>query len=200
MSLFFETIRALNGTFHHLMFHQRRLDHTQRHHFGTAGTIDLVHHLPSPPDEGLYRCKVLYDTTIRGIHFFPYTPRSPRSFTVIQSDIRYPFKHVDRRAIDHLVSRKGTADDIIIADANGCVKDTSIANIAIRKGGLWLTPRNPLFCGTTRERLIEAGWLIEKEIITEDLKHLEGFAVMNAMIDFVIVKDPYFMFANFGYT
>jgi 4-amino-4-deoxychorismate lyase len=67
------------------------------------------------------------------------------------------------------------------------VTDTSIANVAFYKDGLWFTPKKPLLEGTTRARLLNAGKIIEKDIGVKELKNYSKVALMNAMIDFDII-------------
>ena len=75
---------------------------------------------------------------------------------------------------------------------NGIVTDTSIANIAIFYENSWITSTQCLLKGTTRARLIEEKKLIEKDISLEMLKNASQIALMNAMIDFDIIKNHSF--------
>ena len=75
---------------------------------------------------------------------------------------------------------------------NGIVTDTSIANIAIYYENSWITSKKCLLKGTTRARLIEEKKLIEKDISLEMLKNASQIALMNAMIDFDIIKNHSF--------
>ena len=55
---------------------------------------------------------------------------------------------------------------------------------------MWITSKNCLLKGTTRNRLLEEKFLIEKDISIKMLKKASKIALMNAMIDFDI-KDNY---------
>ncbi len=44
--------------------------------------------------------------------------------------------------------------------------------------------QNPLLRGTFREKMLLDGLLVEKNIRSDDIKHLLSFALMNAMIGF----------------
>ena len=59
--------------------------------------------------------------------------------------------------------------------------------MAFYSSGLWYTPLKPLLRGTTRQKLVDEGKIIEKEIRVEDLKNYSKVALMNAMIDFDII-------------
>ena len=67
--------------------------------------------------------------------------------------------------------------------------DTPIANIALYVDGEWKTPKNPLLKGTARARFIEEGWLKEQELTTTDLRNTKKFAIMNALIEWMEIKD-----------
>ncbi len=187
MKRFFETIRVQDGKAYHLFYHNQRLNTTIKAHFGFDATIDLANYI-TPPKRGLFRCKVIYSNTIESIQFFPYTPRRINSFTLVTSSIEYSYKYLDRSPIDALFAKREGSDEIIIVK-NGLLTDTSIANIAFYYKKSWLTPKNPLLPGTTRARLLEAKRLIPTEISHQDLKKFDTMALMNAMIDFVILTD-----------
>ena len=72
---------------------------------------------------------------------------------IIDNQINYNSKKLNRINIDTLYAKKALNDEIIIIK-NGLVTDTSIANIAILYEGKWLTPKTPLLYGTTRSRYL----------------------------------------------
>ena len=187
MSLFFETIRVIDKKIQNLHYHNARLNHTIQANFGIQANIDLREHIEQR-DLDKERCKVLYSDTIKEVQFFTLTPRKVHSLKVLQSDITYNFKNVDREEIDKLFSKKENCDDILIIK-DGFVTDTSIANIALYDGERWVTPQKPLLRGTLREKLLEKERLVTKDIKIEDLKHFSHLALMNAMIGFQIQKN-----------
>ena len=187
MKCFFETIRVQDGQVYHLPFHNARLNATIKAHFNLDANIDLKNYI-TPPKKGLFRCKVIYSDTIESVNFYPYTPRKIKSFKLIASNIEYSYKYLDRSHIDALFAQKGECDDIIIVK-NGLLTDTSIANIAFYYKNNWLTPKTPLLPGTTRARFIEKKILIPTDISSQDYKKFDTMALMNAMIDFMIIKD-----------
>ena len=193
MSLFFETIKVQNGVSYNLPFHQQRLNYTIEKNFQKKSTISLKNFISPPKDNLLYRCKVIYDYEIKSVNFYPYTPKTIKSFKIIHSNIKYPFKYADRTSIDELFSKRDGLDEILIVDEKGFLKDTSIANIAIKKDGAWFTPRNPLLFGTMREKFIEDNILIQKDIKLKDIENIDSFAIMNAMIGFIEIKEAIFM-------
>ncbi len=184
---FFETIRIEGGKAFNLLYHNRRFWRTQREIFGLNARVDLASVI-SPPSNGLYRCKIIYDETIRSVTYYPYTPKIPSTFKLINASITYSYKYLDRSAIDELFAQRGKADEIIIVK-DGLLTDTSIANIAFYYRGEWLTPKKALLAGTTRERLLEQKRLKVAEIAAKDTKKFATMAIMNAMIDFTILKN-----------
>jgi 4-amino-4-deoxychorismate lyase len=184
---FFETIKIENGRAKHLTYHNERLNRTLKAHYPKAAPIDLTQCI-EPPKEGLWRCKVIYSERVESVEFYPYAPRSIKSFKLIKSDIDYSYKYLDRSAIDALFAQRGTADEIIIVK-EGLITDTSIANIALFNGYEWHTPQTPLLPGTTRERLLRAGLLVPKKIYAHEIENYEKIALLNAMIEFHVINE-----------
>ena len=104
--------------------------------------------------------------------------REFKEFIIVESDIEYRHKYANRDEIDAL--KVDETEIIIVKD--GFLTDTSIANIAIRVDGIWLTPKTPLLQGTTRARLIERGFLKCEDLTIEDLKKAQNFALMNVKV------------------
>lgn len=182
-----ETIYCENGRPSHLPYHQRRVN-TSLKQLGSTTQYDLAS-LITPPDDTLYRCRIIYDDKSINIQYLPYQKRVIHTLQLIQADdLDYALKYADREEIDKLFAQKGDTDDILVVQ-NGLITDTSIANIALFDGTRWLTPREPLLKGTTRARLLEEKKIFESDIYLKDLDLYTGFALMNAMIDFDVVKN-----------
>lgn len=181
--LFFETIKCYEDNIFHLDYHKKRVART------IGKNIDLNEYI-YPPSIDLLRCKVIYNRNdIVDIKYYPYKKRDIKSFKIVyDEDINYQYKSINRDCINKLYSLKDTADDIIIFK-NGYMRDTSIANIAILLDDIWVTPKTPLLNGTTKERLLEEGFLKESDITLNQLLKSSKLATMNAMIDFNIIKD-----------
>ncbi|NVJ53882.1 MAG: aminotransferase class IV [Campylobacteraceae bacterium] len=180
---YFETIKCEDYEVFNLEYHEKRVAKT------VSLNLNLQEYLYAPSKD-LYRCKVVYDeNSILSVDFFAYKKREIKSFKIIEDDrIEYSKKYLNRSSLDNLYEKREACDEIIIIK-NGLVTDTSIANIAIFDGTNWLTPKQPLLEGTTRARLLKEGSLVEKDIDLQMLKSCEKLALMNAMIDFDIIKD-----------
>jgi len=193
MELFFETFRIEHRIAHNLAAHTARLNQTRHDVFGIHRSIDLAEHLPTPPDEDLYRCRITYAQSIERVELLPYSPRPQRRFRIIRTDIAYPRKSTDRREIDALFAQRDGADEILMVSPDGYLRDTSIANIALRIRHRWFTPADPLLPGTLRAKLLNEKHLDLAQLTLGDLKEAEAFAVMNAMRGFTIIDKADFI-------
>lgn len=188
MSRFLETIRIEEGKPMHLPWHQQRVEATLRHFYpgkiSDADVYPLFDILLSCriPCEGTCRCRIRYDDNSLEVDFSPYEFHPVHSLRLIEAPAgyNYAFKYTNRAVLEELYSRRGHVDDILIT-RNGYITDTSIANIAFRKGDRWYTPVHPLLAGTTWKRLVSSGTIIPRPIHTNDLHRFEAFLVFNAM-------------------
>lgn len=180
---YFETIKCDDYEVFNLEYHNKRI----------ANTIGLNINLQEyvyPANSDLLRCKVIYNKDeILDVQYFAYKKREINSFKLlIDDEINYSKKYLNRDALDRLYEKKDDFDEVIIVK-NGIVADTTIANIAIYYENSWITSKNCLLKGTTRDRLIDEKFLIEKDISVKMLKKATKLALMNAMIDFDIKED-----------
>ena len=182
-NIYFETIKCEDFEIFNLEYHNKRVANT------IGLNINLQEYIYPPSEENL-RCKVTYNNyEILNVEYFPYLKREINSFKIIfDNDISYNKKYLDRENLDKLFIKKDTADEIIIIK-NDIVSDTSIANIAIFYENTWLTSKNCLLNGTTRNRLLEEKFLIEKDITLDMLRNASKIALMNAMIGFDIKEN-----------
>lgn len=185
--LFLETIKIHEGRIRHLPYHQQRVERTVRAHYPQAEIPQLQRHLQKIPTAGIYKCRILYNDRIQTVTFEHYTPKPVRTFTVIESAIDYAYKYADRSALERL--KESVPTDEIIIQKEGLLTDTSYSNLAFYDGNRWITPRSPLLQGTMRAKLLEEGRLIEGEVTLDDLKKFKDIALMNAMIEFKVLKN-----------
>lgn len=182
---FFETIRVVDGDALHLKYHQRRYERVLTS-LEAKKFKSLVEYI-KPPNSGLYRCKIVYDADDISVEFFEYKKREIKSLKLVYDDeIKYTYKSSSRELLDEVFSQRDTCHDVLIVK-DSFITDTTIANVAFLKDGLWYSPKNPLLYGTTRARLLDEGRLILKNIRVEELGEYSGLALMNAMIDFDII-------------
>lgn len=186
-NLLFETIHCEDGVIAHLSYHQKRLTNSLQC-LGSKAHFDLKE-LIVPPSNGLYRCRFLYDDTDYRIEFHPYTPRPIASLRLVFDDtVHYPLKYTNRDQFNSLFARREACDDVLIVK-EGILRDTTIANIALFIEGQWLTPQQPLLHGTTRERLLDEGFLLPAVLTPNDIPKAQKIAIMNAMVGFVEIEN-----------
>jgi 4-amino-4-deoxychorismate lyase len=179
-----ETIHILEGKALHLPYHQKRLDASRK----CLGFHSALHLKLSPPKEGEYKCRIVYEKEIESIEYLPYHKKEIRSFKLLNSDIVYDLKYENRDEINALLQHKSSADEIIIVK-NGLVTDTSIANLAFFDGENWLTPRAPLLKGTARQRLLDEHKIRCVDIAFTQIKNYKKIALMNAMVGFCVIEN-----------
>lgn len=191
MFRFLETIAIVDGRVQRLPWHQRRVGDTLHAH-GQQATLDLYDtiYAHSVPGSGIVKCRILYDAGIADVQFSAYVPRSIKTLRLVEdNELSYPFKYSDRAAIDRAFDQRGDCDDILVVKA-GEIRDSSIANVALRKGDVWYTPREPLLKGTMRTWLLEHGKLSQADIRPNDLPAFDGYKLINAMLGFTSVEYP----------
>jgi len=192
---FFETIKILDGEIFHINYHQKRYESVLK-----AFDIEDVKKLKDfieIPKYGLYRCRLVYDLSVSPhnieVQYLEYKKRDIKTLKVVfDNEIDYKYKSTCRDNIDKLYDLRDDCDDIIIIK-NLLVTDTSIANIAFYTSSGWITPKKPLLKGTTRQRLIDEGKLLEVDIKVQDIKSFSKVALLNAMIDFDILETCEFL-------
>ena len=190
-SSFIETIKVLDGEVFHIEYHQKRYENVLAS-YGVVSDKRLLDFI-NPPEWGLYRCRLVYDKENIEVEYHEYKKREISSFKLIfDNDIEYAQKSTLRTKIDEHFATKEEADDIVIIKEL-LVTDTSIANIAFYKNGIWSTPKNPLLKGTTRERLLDEGKLVEADIKANELRSFSKIALLNAMIGFNIIDEFEFL-------
>lgn len=184
MQRLLETIKCLDGHCFYLSYHLARIN-ASRQKLGLTTPLELV---LTPPQKGLFRCRLIYADKILKIEYLPYKMKVPHSFKLVHSNISYDLKYEDRDELNALFEKAEEADEIIIIK-DGFVTDTSTANLCFFDGKQWLTPRKPLLYGTTRQRLLDEKKVISADISFEDIHKYSKIAVMNAMTDFQIIEN-----------
>lgn len=178
-----ETIRLEDGKFQRLFYHQQRLDDALNHFFkGTA--IQLTNELNQHgfPKQGLYKCRVIYDSRIVKIEFEPYTIRAISSLKMIDvPSISYPFKWEDRDKLMNAFDKRQQCDDVLIIK-EGLITDTSYSNIVFKRDREWITPSSCLLKGTMRQYLLDSGRVREEQIREKNIRNFEKFKLINALM------------------
>ena len=180
--LLLETIKIEDGKIHNLPYHQQRCNYSRKMLYNTQNILDLSLYIVAPK-KGLYRCRILYNTTLHSIEYIPYKAKEIHMLKIVSSDITYTHKYANRKPFDTLLKRYANFDEIII-EKNGFLSDTTISNIAFYDKQKWVTPSSCLLKGTMRQQLIDKGFLHTKEIKSKDLLQYTKVALINAMLGF----------------
>jgi 4-amino-4-deoxychorismate lyase len=184
---FLETIKSIDGRVSNISYHQKRYESVLSS-LGISVYKNLQEYL-HPPSSGLYRCRLVYTLDSISVTYHAYTKRDIHSLRLVYDNtIEYAKKLTARDRINELFELREECDDILIVK-NGRITDTSIANVAFYKNDIWYTPASPLLRGTTRQRLLDEGFLHTADINVEDLKKYSQIALLNAMIDFDIIAS-----------
>ena len=186
MCRFFESIKLQDGEFNHLNLHQERVKKAMADFYPKLKVIDLAEFLQqtSFPVEGIYKCRLVYDSEIRQVEFVKYVKREIRSLRLVEINIKsLPYKLEDRSEIAAAMVQRGDCDDVLLVK-DKLITDTSFSNIAFFDGKKWFTPRIPLIFGVNRSHLLKQGALIEKDITPNDLLNFQRVALFNAMNEF----------------
>jgi 4-amino-4-deoxychorismate lyase len=181
-----ETIKIENKKPFFLEYHNERLNKARKEIFGLKNEIDLKEHLIIPADKKLYKLRVIYSKEIEKVTLAPYKIVTPKSFRVVKFDGNYNYKYLKRDEINRLKEENKDVDEIILLKENK-IGDTTIANIALFLDGKWFTPKNPILEGVTRKRYLKLGLLRERDLFIQDLKKAKKIALLNAMVDFLVL-------------
>lgn len=189
LSLFLETICVEAYKPLHIEYHNQRLHRTQKEIFSCNKRVDLST-LINPPDAQRYRCRILYHQDIESIEYLAYEPKKIDTIRVIEHCLEYHYKYANRDQLNQLMQTHNDSDEVLIV-CHGLITDTTIANIAFLERGRWITPKEPLLRGTTRQRLLDEGFLACKNIEVDKILHYDGVALMNAMVGFRIINPTW---------
>jgi len=187
--LFLETICVEAYKPLHIEYHNRRFHRTQKEIFSTDRAFDLAT-LIDPPDAQRYRCRILYGQNIESIGYTLYQPKKIDTIRVIERCLEYPYKYANRDQLNQLTQTYNESDEVLMA-CHGLVTDTTIANIAFLEKEQWITPKEPLLRGITRQRLLDEGFLVCKNVKVDQILHYDGVALMNAMVGFRIISPTW---------
>lgn len=186
MCRFVESIKLKDGVFYRLKLHQERVNKAFVACYPDEEPISLFEILNQSliPQAGIFKCRIVYDSTVSLLEFVPYNRREIRSLKLVETELEsYPYKLEDRTGFNAAFAQRGDCDDVLLVK-NGLLTDTSYCNIALYDGKSWVTPRLPLLYGVNRADLLAHEKLIEKDIHVGELKNYQKIALFNAMIEF----------------
>lgn len=181
-----ESIKLQNGVFQRLKLHQKRVNKAFEICFPGKNLFNLTELLCSGtfPQEGIYKCRIVFDENQQEIEILPYIRREIKSLKLVDIQLdTSEFKPENRTEINAAFSKRANCDDVLL-ERNGFLTDTSYCNVAFYDGENWFTPTLPLIYGVNRAELIQTGKIIEKEIPVSELRNYKQIALFNALIEF----------------
>ncbi|HEY6914841.1 MAG TPA: aminotransferase class IV [Paludibacter sp.] len=186
MCRFVESIKLKDGVFYRLKLHQERVNKAFAACYPTEEPISIFENLNQliVPQEGIYKCRMVYDEDVQLLELVPYERREIRTLKLVETNLEsLAYKLEDRTGFNAAFAQRGFCDDVLLVK-NGLLTDTSYCNIALYDGQNWFTPLTPLLYGVNRAELLAQEILIEKDITVEELKNYQKIAMFNAMIEF----------------
>lgn len=122
------------------------------------------------------------------LDLMPSTPTRPVRLTVdpepvCSHSVWLLHKTTRREAYDVRAARHPYADDVLLVNEHGQLTESTIANLAVRLDGTWLTPPVGSGClpGVERTRLVHEGRLTERILSFADLQLNDGLALVNSL-------------------
>jgi para-aminobenzoate synthetase/4-amino-4-deoxychorismate lyase len=190
----FETLRHTPGEgFRHLQEHLARLSSSARY-FGFTFDRDeilaaLARAVAGAEEEARVRLTLARDGDIdTEARPLPSASDGPVRLAldgepVDPSDVWLFHKTTNRAPYDRRRSKRPDTDDVVLVNIRGEVTESTIANLAARIDGGWLTPPRDsgLLAGTYREVLLRDGQLSEQPITVEELLRAEAVALVSSV-------------------
>ena len=185
MSRFIESIKVEDQQIFLAELHQKRMNETFSHFGKDCKIVIQSLFLNLEHDEyGLYKFRIEYDLENNfKTQIVPYAISEHNDFElVINNEIDYSFKSVDRKQFQKL-KNDSDADEIIIVKENQ-ITDTSYSNLLFLKDKTWFTPKTYLLNGVMRQSLLASKKIKETEITIDNIKEFSHFQLINALNDF----------------
>ncbi len=161
------------------------MNRTRAEVWGEEQAIRLTDFLSIPEQLGTdtHKCRVIYGSQIIGVEWEKYQLRPVQTLRLIEDDsIDYSYKYQNREILRSLFEKRESCDDVLILK-NGCITDTSYANVAFFDGSIWQTPGTSLLPGTRRAALLDKGIIQLAGISVSDLSRYSHVRLLNAMMD-----------------
>ncbi len=183
---FIETIALLDGKVGLLALHQERMERTAEAFGWSAPQLPNLEDLcPEELCQGRVKCRVLYQKDIQEISFEAYQRRSVKklALALLPKGYTYKYKSSERSVLNQL-REDSQADEVLLMDEDGYLRDTSYTNLIFFKDGEWFTPEKALLEGVQRAYLLQTGRIQKADIHKDDLQSYSHLALINALMPF----------------
>lgn len=180
-----ESIQIKDGQIPLLPYHENRANCTRKLFSGIDEPLDIGAAIreKGPFQDGLYKCRVVYNEKIEEIIVQSYQIRDIKTVRLVEdNEITYDFKFLERPALDILYQNRDVCDEIMIAK-KGLITDAYYYNYIFEKAGRWFTPKSPLLKGCRRAALIDSGELCTADIHVDRIFDYDRIHLINAMTE-----------------
>ena len=177
-----ETIQVQDGRFQNIEYHNKRFNYSRLELFNLDDfqCLEKLIKIPFECSEGIFRCRVIYESAIKEITFTPYIYKEIKTLKLVDiGDWEYAYKYADRSFMTNLLNENKDFDEVIMVK-EGFITDCTIASLVFWDGTNWFTPSTSLLKGTKRQQLLDKQEITEREIRVEDLGKYEGVCLINA--------------------
>ncbi|MCX7881735.1 MAG: aminotransferase class IV [Brevinematales bacterium] len=183
MFQFFESIRLEKDGFQLLEYHQRRVTETCAKYYPGKKPWELHRILvPVPRVEGRTKCRLVYDGEAYQIFYEPYRMREIERVIIVEKEINYPYKFLERKELEEYTQKVGPKD-MVVFSREGMITDSVFSNVVFFDGKEWVTPSTYLLNGVKRQYYLDQGMIREEKIHVRDLVRFSYVGFMNAMVD-----------------
>ncbi|OIP84427.1 MAG: hypothetical protein AUK44_02570 [Porphyromonadaceae bacterium CG2_30_38_12] len=186
MCRFIESIKLLDGKFYRLPYHQHRINRAFEDLYPHSELINLAKIIAdlTVPDKGLFKCRLVFDSTLQFTEIVPYKRRTIESLQLVEASMEAKsYKLEQRTSLNAAYEQRGRCDDILIVN-QGYISDTWYANVALWDGKHWFTPTLPIIEGVQRASLLRENKIIAKDIAANEISNYTRICIFNAMMEF----------------
>jgi len=116
MFSFLETICIEDGLIKNLPYHKKRVHETFESFYPDINPINIEEILTTEmlPAKGVYRCRIIYEETIKSFEFIPYQEKPIAVLKIINTgEFDYGFKWADRSYFEHTLKENKEVDEVI---------------------------------------------------------------------------------------
>lgn len=190
----FETLRHDRSGFAHLTEHLDRLAGSAAYfgfRFDPEAALALLKQtvVDRPDRPARVRLELARDGSLRvDVRDLPAAPDRPLRLAIDDEPVdpgdRWLFhKTTLRSPYERRRDRHPDADDVVLVNTRGEVTESTIANLAIRIEGRWVTPPLDagLLPGTYRQVLLREGVLAERPVAIDELRAAEELALVSSV-------------------
>jgi para-aminobenzoate synthetase/4-amino-4-deoxychorismate lyase len=190
----FETLRHDPGSgYRHLDEHLERLGASARY-FGFRLDLEDVTAALKRAADGLTRPMRVRVALARDgrtsveVSDLPEAPAGPVRVAIdpdpVDPDDPWLYHKTTRRApYERRRERRPDVDDVLLVNDRGEVTESTIANLAVRLDGRWVTPPpdSGLLPGSYRQVLVREGSLVERPVTVADVRRTEELALVSSV-------------------